>query len=58
MVSNWPLLTIHRSLDQLGLTKIDELGSNIKDLKEAHQRLSDTITEPAPVSQSMLEVRR
>jgi hypothetical protein len=47
----------HRSLDQLGLTKIDELGSNINDLKESHQRLSDTITEPAPVSQSMLEVQ-
>lgn len=44
-------------MDHLGLTKLDELGSDIRDLKEAHQKLNGAVSEPAPVSQSMLEVQ-
>lgn len=44
-------------MDHSGLKKLDELGTNIDDLKEAHQKLANFISEPTPVSQSMLEVQ-
>ncbi|KAB5566983.1 hypothetical protein GE09DRAFT_1219230 [Coniochaeta sp. 2T2.1] len=49
------LSVLGRTMDHLGLTKLSELNTNIKDLKDAQEKLTEAVRDPAPVSQTLLE---
>ncbi|KAB5584754.1 hypothetical protein GE09DRAFT_1227 [Coniochaeta sp. 2T2.1] len=49
------LSVLGRTMDHLGLTKLTNLSANIKDLTDAHEKLVESMSDPAPVSQTLLE---